>query len=323
MIVPRHYEDLCVLHENLMPRRGYYIPASRPMGPLVADRDQSDRLQMLNGQWRFRYFDSIHDVPADVFLGDSLVDFIEAPVPSVWQNWGFDWHQYTNIRSPIPLDPPHVPQNNPAGAYLCEFDHTPDPDDVVGMHFTRLNRHYQPALHLARLVLRRTGLIDRVGGASASSFLLNMNDLFQDFVEDRLRRHMRGHLDVVAEPTEWLGHHRAVRMYPDLVLERSGVPVYVCDAKYKLTADGIGRNPDYYQLLAYLTAMNLDEGVLIYCLHDGEVPPRRVDVRHTDKRLFTYALDLSGRVDEVETALRELARWARGRVAQERAATAA
>ena len=31
MIVPRHYEDLCVLHENLMPRRGYYIPASRPM----------------------------------------------------------------------------------------------------------------------------------------------------------------------------------------------------------------------------------------------------------------------------------------------------
>ena len=91
MIVPRHYEDLCVLHENLMPRRGYYIPASRPMGPLVADRDQSDRLQMLNGQWRFRYFDSIHDVPADVFLGDSLVDFIEAPVPSVWQNLGFDW----------------------------------------------------------------------------------------------------------------------------------------------------------------------------------------------------------------------------------------
>ena len=151
MIVPRHYEDLCVLHENLMPRRGYYIPASRPMGPLVADRDQSDRLQMLNGQWRFRYFDSIHDVPADVFLGDSLVDFIEAPVPSVWQNLGFDWHQYTNIRYPIPLDPPHVPQNNPAGAYLCEFDHTPDPDaprvhlnfeGVDSCHYVWVNGHY-------------------------------------------------------------------------------------------------------------------------------------------------------------------------------------
>ena len=28
MIVPRHYEDLKVLHENTMPARAYYIPAS-------------------------------------------------------------------------------------------------------------------------------------------------------------------------------------------------------------------------------------------------------------------------------------------------------
>lgn len=188
-------------------------------------------------------------------------------------------------------------------------EHTPDPDRVKRMHFTRLNRHYQPALHLARLVLRRTGLIDRVGGATASSFLLNMNDLFQDFVEDRLRRHLLGHLDVVAEPTVWLDRDRTVRMYPDLVFERGGVPVYVGDAKYKLTADGFGRNADYYQLLAYLTAMNLDEGVLIYCLNDGEAPPRRVDVRHADKRLFTYALDVSGQPHTIETTLRHLARW--------------
>ena len=31
MIVPRYYEDLSVLHENTMPARAYYIPASRRM----------------------------------------------------------------------------------------------------------------------------------------------------------------------------------------------------------------------------------------------------------------------------------------------------
>lgn len=152
MIVPRHYEDLTILHENTMPRRAYYIPASRPMGPLIADRDQSDRVQMLNGQWRFRYFASIHDVPEDFFLGgQGSPGFIEAPVPSVWQALGFDWHQYTNIRYPIPLDPPYVPQDNPAGAYLREFEYTPDPhaprvhlnfEGVDSCHYVWLNGKY-------------------------------------------------------------------------------------------------------------------------------------------------------------------------------------
>ena len=32
MIVPRYYENLSVLHENTMPARAYYIPASRSTG---------------------------------------------------------------------------------------------------------------------------------------------------------------------------------------------------------------------------------------------------------------------------------------------------
>ena len=152
MIVSGHHESLDVLQENVLPRRGYYIPASRPMGPLVADRNRSDRIQLLSGQWRFRYFASIYDVPDDFFLvGNAGSDFIAAPVPSVWQNLGFDQHQYTNTRSPIPLDPPHVPPDNPCGAYVCEFDYTPDPnaprahlnfEGVDSCHYVWLNGHY-------------------------------------------------------------------------------------------------------------------------------------------------------------------------------------
>ena len=51
MIVPRYYENLSVLHENTMPARAYYIPASRRMDNLVEHREESDRMQLLNGTW--------------------------------------------------------------------------------------------------------------------------------------------------------------------------------------------------------------------------------------------------------------------------------
>ena len=39
------------------------------------------------------------------------------PVPSLWQNHGYDRHQYTNVQYPIPYDPPYVPAQNPCGVY--------------------------------------------------------------------------------------------------------------------------------------------------------------------------------------------------------------
>lgn len=45
MIVPRYYEDLSVLHENTMPARAYFIPASKRMDNLVEHREESDRIK--------------------------------------------------------------------------------------------------------------------------------------------------------------------------------------------------------------------------------------------------------------------------------------
>ena len=54
MIVPRYYEDLSVLHENTMPARAYFIPASKRMDNLVEHREESDRMQLLNVSMMFR-----------------------------------------------------------------------------------------------------------------------------------------------------------------------------------------------------------------------------------------------------------------------------
>ncbi len=183
-------------------------------------------------------------------------------------------------------------------------------ETAAGIHLTRLNEHYAPALALARLVLGNLTLTDAAGALSAASFMVDMNDLFQRFVGERLRRELRGRLDVLDEPTVHLGTSSQVSMRPDLVFRapRARRAVYVGDIKYKLTDKGQGRSSDYYQLLAYTTAMDLPEGILIYCRHaDDEIERRTVVVRNAGTRLVVRGIDLSGSAESVERELAALA----------------
>lgn len=127
MIIPKYYENLAMLHEHTMPERAYYIPASIPMHTLVRERQLSDRFQLLNGTWAFRFYKSIYDLQEAFYEeGFDISAFDKIPVPSVWQNFGYDNHQYTNIRYPFPFDPPYVPQDNPCGAYVTTFEYQKD-----------------------------------------------------------------------------------------------------------------------------------------------------------------------------------------------------
>ena len=125
MIVPRFYEDLSVLHQNAMPDRAYFIPASCRNDTLIRHRENSDRLQMLSGcDWDFAWYPSIHDLQDLFYLPDYVPgkQWKKEMVPFCWQLRGYDSAQYTNIRYPFPFDPPYVPQENPCGAYLHHFE---------------------------------------------------------------------------------------------------------------------------------------------------------------------------------------------------------
>ena len=127
MIVPRFYEDLNVMHDKTMSARAYYIPASVRMNDLVEYRERSDRFQLLNGEWKFRYYSSIYDVTESFYeKGYDVSGFDQVTVPGVWQMDGYDTHQYTNIRYPFPFDPPYVPQDIPCGAYVHNFEYSRD-----------------------------------------------------------------------------------------------------------------------------------------------------------------------------------------------------
>lgn len=123
MLVQNFFEDPKTLHVGTMDNRAYYIPYPTKEESLSEDRISSKRFQLLNGEWDFKYYDSIYDVTDKFYeLGYDRSNFDKISVPSVWQNHGYDRHQYTNVRYPFPYDPPYVPVENPCGVYIRQFE---------------------------------------------------------------------------------------------------------------------------------------------------------------------------------------------------------
>lgn len=110
----RQYESLSVLAENRLPQRSYYIPYESLEKALAGDRHSSGYYKLLNGNWDFAFFQRDYDLPKDL----EMIAFDAAiPVPSCWQNHGFEKPYYTNQQYPYPVDPPYVPDENPCGIY--------------------------------------------------------------------------------------------------------------------------------------------------------------------------------------------------------------
>lgn len=106
-----YYENPTVQSLNKCENRGYYIPYNNLHNAFLQKRELSENFLLLNGEWDFKYYESVLDLD----LAESPTDVI--PVPSVWQNHGYDKHQYINYRYPFPFDPPYLPAENPCGVY--------------------------------------------------------------------------------------------------------------------------------------------------------------------------------------------------------------
>ncbi|WP_053205819.1 glycoside hydrolase family 2 TIM barrel-domain containing protein [Jiangella muralis] len=75
----------------------------------------------LNGAWRFHWSPTVRATEGfeDPSFDDSAWAFL--PVPSHWQLHGYGAPWYTNSPYPFPIDPPHVPDENPTGEYRLTF----------------------------------------------------------------------------------------------------------------------------------------------------------------------------------------------------------
>lgn len=169
-----------------------------------------------------------------------------------------------------------------------------------------MERHYETAVHLSRVILQGGTLADRFGHSSSTSFLLNMNTLFEDYVTRQIRSALPD-LEVAGQDHVTLGSDGTVHMRPDIAVKRGGVPIGVADCKYKLLEGDLARGHDYYQALAYATAYGLDEAWLIYARHDGDTSMSDVPVRNSGVCLRCVGLDLTVEIEMLNEQLATVA----------------
>ncbi|MFH8238407.1 McrC family protein [Streptomyces sp. NPDC018321] len=157
---------------------------------------------------------------------------------------------------------------------------------------TRLNTRYHSALRLAQVLLDGASAEHAPGGLRIDGFLFDMNQLFEDFVTVALREALRGSGRVARlQDSHHLDEASAIRMRPDFVLYGpDGVPCAVADAKYKAERRGGYPDADLYQMLAYCTALGLEEGHLVYAKGNASHAAHRV--RHAGIVIHQHALDL-------------------------------
>lgn len=167
---------------------------------------------------------------------------------------------------------------------------------------TRLNTRYHTALGIAELVLRGAsyeladGTTVRVDG-----LLLEMWRVFEDFVTVGLTEALRPYGGRVAlqDTRHHLDQAGRVQLRPDLVYYTpSGETWGVVDAKYKIEKTD---RADLYQMLAYCTAMKLNQGHLIYAA--GATAPATHIVREAGTEIVCHALNLGYPADELLTEL--------------------
>ncbi|MCA1707459.1 MAG: McrC family protein [Actinobacteria bacterium] len=148
------------------------------------------------------------------------------------------------------------------------------PGRVPEPTWTRLNGRYRPAVDLARLILDNSSLDLKSGSMTATSVLFNMATVFENFVVIALREALRATPRTFPQGASGrrlrLDNEGDITLEPDLSWWQNDRCVFVGDCKYKRAkVEGIP-NADLYQLLAYTTALDLPDGLLIYAA--GEYP---------------------------------------------------
>lgn len=122
MKLKEDYKSLSVLHKNRIKDRSYFMSYNNIDDAISYDRGRSHGFTLLNGLWKFHYAETPELAPQSFYENEyDVSDWGDLQVPSNWQMHGYGKPHYTNVQYPFPVDPPHIPTENPTGSYRKDF----------------------------------------------------------------------------------------------------------------------------------------------------------------------------------------------------------
>lgn len=183
--------------------------------------------------------------------------------------------------------------------------------------WNRLNEHLEYAVSLARRIIQNSSISLEHGDSSSDEFIINMANVFEDFVVTAMREQLklsRSEMPRANEihPYMYLDEGHLVRLKPDISRWEGSRCVAIGDVKYKPIADAGVIHADIYQILAYAVANELPEASLIYAMSKSEQAGLKLLKTHkidrADVRINVFALDLTTSSDEI---LRQIAEYSK------------
>lgn len=116
------YQNPRMLQKGRLPAHATLFPFESVEEAVAGHRGASGRYMPLGGVWRFLLSDRPDELPGEFWEIDyDDTDWDDMAVPCCWEMEGYGAPVYTNVRYPIPYDPPFVPDDNPVGCYRKYF----------------------------------------------------------------------------------------------------------------------------------------------------------------------------------------------------------
>jgi 5-methylcytosine-specific restriction enzyme subunit McrC len=168
-------------------------------------------------------------------------------------------------------------------------DRNIDKNMLENIQINRQNQHYEDVLQMAIAILQSISMTSGFNQQTAFSFLFKMNDLFEGYVGECLKRVIAptGYkLDLQHKEKRLLINVHSGRsnisLKPDFVISKyeadGPTPILVLDTKWKSIFNGTQmtyNQADLYQMYAYVTAYkNAERCILLYPkVHEEFTPP--------------------------------------------------
>jgi 5-methylcytosine-specific restriction enzyme subunit McrC len=149
------------------------------------------------------------------------------------------------------------------------------------VHLNRNTERYRPLLEFCKIVLKDRSTTPSVGSSSSFVLLFPMEEVFEKFIANFIRRnHRRFNLPAAAIHVQARGHTKWLvnkengggkfQLKPDILIKKPGESTVVIDTKWKVlktNSENYRNNisqADLYQLFAYAHRYGSEDNVLLY-----------------------------------------------------------